>query len=201
MPSGMRPRQVGSKPFDVEVGPGASQASELVWLYARQVVASRAPGPQVDVIAICSSDPSGPGGRRVLGYLPATLVKPYSGMENDKGDNVGAIEAGAKALATAMGLRYTEVNPAFGSDPNIDFPGAYPQFRGLLRGIWINALMFIGLGVLALLVAFLRRGPNPIWIVLMLSVCGVLVIILGILLLPPVTRLLPTKKDTAYRRT
>ena len=185
-PAGLSRKAPGGLPFQLQVGHRPGQVQELVWVYGTVAIGARG-GVVIDAgaLALCCSDPAGPGGRRVLAVLPEALISLPMGSDPVP-DEAGAREHG-QAVAEALGVAFTVHEVELGENPNLLFPGVMRFGRYAKSMAWMTSLVYlVGGAGLATEGAYLAvRGQ---WGSLLLLGLGVAMAGLGTVVLPPVAK-------------
>lgn len=199
-PAGMNGREVGAVPFSVAVGPERGQASELVWITGDIAIGTRgAPNLAADVLAVCSTDPDAREGRSVVGYIPAVLIHPATGALDLSRSDLDTSEDNARAIADAVGLRFSIYHAPYGGNINREFPGAMRQARLGAAMAYLTSLIFVVFSGVFLDLAVLQGGPEVARV--LVSVLALALLAVGLVAWPPVVRRLQRRRhiDRATR--
>jgi hypothetical protein len=120
----------------------------------------------------------------VLGYLPIGLFAPFTGVVFDV-DSREPTEQRIREVAQAAGMTYSAFPVQLGTKVNATFPGALPSAAILQTVGWIQALTYVGFGILLF---SLGASVHQVVAKVGLGAFGVLLALLGLLLIPPLTR-------------
>lgn len=162
-PVGMKRGELGTLPFSLSVVSAEGRARELAWIHGKDAYDRRAP-TSVDVLALCEAAAPGAAAtatRGVLAFLPVELLKPCP-QPTDAETLEEVVAAGARAIAAAAGLAYTEFRPEVGTDINRIFPGAMPGARSEINTNQFLARAYLAVGVVALMAAVFAMAQQPI---------------------------------------
>lgn len=195
-PVGLHPKDPGGAPFQLQVGRRPGQVQELVWVYGTVAIGARGGSMDAGAVAVCTQDPTSPGGRRVLAYLPEALIALPMG-EVAVPDEAAA-RARARAIADGIGVSFAVHEAELGEDPNVLFPGVMRFGRFGKRMAWAPSVIYLAFGVV-----FVSEGGYQLaqgqWATVFFFGFGLVMAAVGAVALPPVSNAI--RKRSAMRHT